>query len=50
MLNSSSYPAWDMKAIVQQLVGKQIAKKKLPTWFQNNESLSNSFINGTMFL
>ena len=39
MLNSSSYPAWDMKAIVQQLVGKQIAKKKLPTWFQNNEIL-----------
>ena len=36
---SSLYPEWDMKAIVQQLVGKQIAKKKLPTWFQNNEVL-----------
>ena len=39
MLKASSYPEWDMKAIVQQLVGKQIAKKKLPTWFQNNEVL-----------
>ena len=39
MLKASSYPEWDMKAIVQQLVGKQIAKKKLPTWFQNNEIL-----------
>ena len=39
MLKASSYPEWDMKAIAQQLVGKQIAKKKLPTWFQNNEVL-----------
>ena len=39
MLKASSYPEWDMKAIVQQLVGKQIAKKKLPTWFKNNELL-----------
>ena len=39
ILKSSLYPEWDMKAIVQQLVGKQIAKKKLPTWFQNNEVL-----------
>ena len=39
MLKASSYHDWDMKAIVQQLVGKQIAKKKLPTWFQNNEVL-----------
>ena len=39
MLKASSYPEWDMKAIAQQLVGKQIAKKKLPTWFQNNEIL-----------
>ena len=39
MLKASLYPEWDMKAIAQQLVGKQIAKKKLPTWFQNNEVL-----------
>ena len=39
MLKSSSYPEWDMKAIAQQFVGKQIAKKKLPTWFKNNEVL-----------
>ena len=39
MLKASSYPEWDMKAIAQQLVGKQIAKKKLPTWFDNNEVL-----------
>ena len=39
ILKSSLYPEWDMKAIVQQLVGKQIAKKKLPTWFDNNEVL-----------
>ena len=39
MLKASSYPEWDMKAIAQQLVGKQIAKKKLPTWFHNNEVL-----------
>ena len=39
MLKASSYPEWDMKAIAQQLVGKQIAKKKLPTLFQNNEVL-----------
>jgi len=35
MLQASKYPEWDMKAIAQQLVGKQIAKKKLPTWFNN---------------
>ena len=39
ILKASLYPEWDMKAIAQQLVGKQIAKKKLPTWFQNNEVL-----------
>ena len=39
MLKASSHPEWDMKAIAQQLVGKQIAKKKLPTWFKNNEVL-----------
>ena len=39
MLKASLYPEWDMKAIAQQLVGKQIAKKKLPTWFDNNEVL-----------
>ena len=39
ILKSSLYPEWDMKSIAQQLVGKQIAKKKLPTWFDNNEVL-----------
>ena len=39
MLKASLYPEWDMKAIAQQLVGKQIAKNKLPTWFDNNEVL-----------
>ena len=39
MLKASTYPDWDMKAIAQQLVGKQIAKKKLPTWFYNNKVL-----------
>ena len=39
ILKSTLYPEWDMKAIAQQLVGKQIAKKKLPTWFDNNEVL-----------
>ena len=39
MLKANSYPKWDMKAISQQLVGKQIAKKKLPTWFKNNQIL-----------
>jgi len=28
-----------MKAIAQQLVGKQIAKKKLPSWFKNEQIL-----------
>jgi len=36
MLQASKYPQWDMKAIAQQLVGKQIAKKKLPVWFKND--------------
>jgi 16S rRNA G966 N2-methylase RsmD len=39
MLHASKYPEWDMKAIAQQLVGKQIAKKKLPTWFKNDSTL-----------
>lgn len=39
MLQASKYPEWDMKAIVQQLVGKQIAKKKIPSWFANNNIL-----------
>ena len=39
LLKSTSYPEWDMKAIAQQLVGKQIAKKKLPTWFKNKKLL-----------
>ena len=36
MLQSSKYPDWNMKAIAQQLVGKQIAQKKLPSWFKND--------------
>ena len=36
ILQASKYPEWDMKSIAQQLVGKQIAKKKLPTWFKND--------------
>ena len=39
MLQASKYPEWDMKAIAQQLVGKQIAKKKLPVWFKNDDIL-----------
>ena len=39
MLQASKYPEWDMKAIVQQLVGKQIANKKLPSWFENEQIL-----------
>ena len=36
MLQASKYPQWDMKLIAQQLIGKQIAKKKLPSWFNNH--------------
>ena len=36
MLQASKYPDWDMRAIAQQLVGMQIAKKKLPSWFKND--------------
>ena len=39
ILHASKYPEWDMKAIAQQLVGKQIAKKKLPSWFKNEAIL-----------
>lgn len=39
MLQASKYPDWDMKAIAQQLVGKQIAQKKLSTWFKNTKVL-----------
>ena len=39
ILQTSKYPQWDMKAIAQQLVGKQIAKKKLPSWFKNEQIL-----------
>ena len=39
MLQASKYPEWDMKAIVQQLVGKQLAKKKLPYWYKNETIL-----------
>lgn len=38
MLQSSKYPQWDMKLIAQQLIGKQIAKKKLPSWFNNHQT------------
>ena len=39
ILQTSKYPLWDMKAVAQQLVGKQIAKKKLPSWFKNEQIL-----------
>ena len=39
MLQASKYPVWDMKAIAQQLVGKQIAQKKLPSWHKNEHIL-----------
>jgi len=39
ILQASKYPDWDMKAIAQQLVGKQIAKKKLVSWFENEAIL-----------
>jgi len=39
ILHASKYPEWDMKAIAKQLVGKQIAKKKLPSWFKNEAIL-----------
>jgi 16S rRNA G966 N2-methylase RsmD len=39
ILQSSKYPQWDMKFIAQQLTGKQIARKKLPTWFENDSIL-----------
>lgn len=38
MLQASKYPQWDMKLIAQQLIGKQIAKKKLPSWFNNQQT------------
>lgn len=34
ILNSKKYPFWDIKFIAQQLVGRNLAKKKLPTWFK----------------
>ena len=36
MLQASKYPEWNMKAIAQQLLGKQLAQKKIPHWFQND--------------
>ena len=39
MLKASKFPEWDMKAIAHQLSGKQIAKKKLPSWYKNNDIL-----------
>jgi len=37
MLNSSKYPNWNMKFIAQQLVGRILAKKKIPTLFETNK-------------
>ena len=37
MLNSNKYPLWDIKFIAQQLVGRNLAKKKLPTWFETKK-------------
>ena len=34
MLRASKYPAWPMKAIVEQIQSKSKAKRKLPTWFR----------------
>jgi len=39
MLQASKYPEWDMRVVAQQLVGKQIANKKLPSWFENEQVL-----------
>nr|MCS5623409.1 SAM-dependent methyltransferase [Candidatus Neomarinimicrobiota bacterium] len=39
MLQASKYPQWNMKAIAQQLTGKQIAQKKIPAWFKNDDIL-----------
>ena len=39
MLQAHKYVEWDMKQIVQQLVGKQIAEKKLPLWHKNDDIL-----------
>lgn len=37
ILQASKFPKWDMKLIAQQLVGKQLAKNKLPLWFKNDD-------------
>ena len=39
MLHASKFPEWDMKVVAQQLVGKQLAKSKLPRWFVNDKIL-----------
>jgi 16S rRNA G966 N2-methylase RsmD len=39
MLQASKFPEWDMKVVAQQLVGKQLAKSKLPRWFVNDKIL-----------
>ncbi|MAZ31322.1 MAG: SAM-dependent methyltransferase [Flavobacteriales bacterium] len=34
---TGNYPFWDMKFIAQQLVGRNLAKNKLPTWFETKK-------------
>ena len=36
---AKQYPNWDMTSIAQQVIGKQKAKKKIPTWFNTNNIL-----------
>jgi len=38
-LQARKFPSWDMKFITQQIVGIQIAKKKLPLWYSTNRLL-----------
>ena len=35
LLKGSPFPEISIQEIAQQIVGKQKAKKKLPTWFKN---------------
>ena len=37
LLKGSSFPEISIQEIVQQIVGKQKANKKLPTWFKNQK-------------
>lgn len=38
-LQAIKFPGWDMKYITQQIVGIQIAKKKLPLWYGTSRLL-----------